>query len=165
MAEADQEYCLSCGSRLHQERGRRPHWLLPALALLAVAAAGAGGAVLSRPTESRPTIVALSPLEPAPATLPLGRRLVPWPAHDGFTVVLAAVPTRAGLARARRVALQALRAGFPEVGILVSSRYPDLHPGYYLVFSGVYDSLEEAQARLPRALARFPGAFARQVAR
>ncbi|MER3412365.1 MAG: hypothetical protein C4305_08780, partial [Thermoleophilia bacterium] len=137
----------------------------PSLALLAVATGGAAGTVLSQPQGSEKTIVALTPLPPAPETLPLGPRLIPWPGHAGFTIVLAAVPTRAGLTRARREAMRALRAGLPEVGILVSSRYPDLHPGYYLVFSGVYDSLEEAQTRLPRASARFPGAFARQIAR
>lgn len=108
-------------------------------------------------------LVALSPLLPAPAPSPVVKGLIPWPRHEGFTIILAARPAARGLAAARELALEARRAGLPEVGILLSSRYPDLHPGYYLVFSGVYDTLEEAQSRLPRAGRHFPAAYARHV--
>ena len=50
----------------------------------------------------------------------------------------------------RRVAVartrQARRKGLSPVGILDSSRYASLHPGYYVVFQGVYDSEPEAWA-------------------
>ena len=52
----------------------------------------------------------------------------------------------AALARAR-----AARAkGLPQVGILDSSRYASLHPGYWIVFSGVYASEAEATSALER---------------
>jgi hypothetical protein len=51
------------------------------------------------------------------------------------------------------------------VGILVSTSYAGLRPGYYVVFTGVYDSIEEAQGKLAAASARFPGAYAKQIAR
>lgn len=167
-----QEYCLECGERLEGAR-RRPHWLWPSLACLAVAAAGAAGAIAARAGGGgEKTIVALSPLVPAPAEAPGteaagrpgGRALIPWPGRHAYTVVLAAVPTRRGQGEARAQALRALRAGLPEVGILVSARYPGLHPGYYLVFSGVYDTLEEANSHLPKAASRFPSAYAREIA-
>jgi hypothetical protein len=34
------------------------------------------------------------------------------------------------------------------VGILDSSRYASLHPGYWVVFAGVYDSEAEATSAL-----------------
>lgn len=163
--EAGQEYCLDCGARLEQARRPSPHWLVPSLLLLLAAAAGAAGAVLAGRGKEPATVVALSPLQPVLAPLAGPRGLVPWPAHDGFTVIVAALPARRGLGPARAQALRARQAGLPEVGILLSDRYPDLHPGYYLVFSGIYDTLEEAQSHLPRAATRFPGAYARRVAR
>jgi hypothetical protein len=48
--------------------------------------------------------------------------------------------------------------------VLDSSRYPSLHPGYYVVFSGVYDSLSSAQAAASRAAdAGYGNAYARRV--
>ncbi len=162
--EPGQEYCLDCGRRLGPTR-RPLHWPAASLALLALAAAGAAGAVVATSGDEEGALLALSPLQPAPAALEGLRPLIPWPGHDGFTIVLAAVPARRGLGPARAQALRARRSGLPEVGVLVSDRYPDLHPGYYLVFSGIYDSLEEAHSHLPRAAARFPGAYARRIAR
>jgi hypothetical protein len=49
--------------------------------------------------------------------------------------------------------------------VLVSDRFASLHPGYYVVFSGVYDSLEEAQTAVGRVVSRFPNAYAREIAR
>ncbi len=79
-------------------------------------------------------------------------KLRSWPARrDGYTVVLSVVPSTAGPDVARTRALAAVAAGAPDVGVLASSRYSSLHPGYWLVFSGVYRTLDEALAALPRA--------------
>ena len=50
---------------------------------------------------------------------------------------------------------------FPEL----AGGFASLHPGYFVVWSGVYDTLEEAQTAATRALARFPNAYAREIAR
>ncbi len=42
----------------------------------------------------------------------------------------------------------ALRKGLKQVGVLDSSRYSSLHPGYFVVFAGIYDSEAEAQSAL-----------------
>jgi hypothetical protein len=79
-------------------------------------------------------------------------------------VVLESIPeSAAGLANARTKAERALRAGLPTVGILESSRYTSLHPGYYVVFSGVFPALAQAQVAAARAHAAFPGAYAREI--
>ncbi|MGH2668714.1 MAG: hypothetical protein ACRDH5_06280, partial [bacterium] len=63
-------------------------------------------------------------------------------------------------------AKQAIAAGLDQVGVLESSRYPSLHPGYLVVFSGVYRSLELAQDASARARDRgYADAYAAQVAR
>ena len=94
------------------------------------------------------------------------RGLATWPAgRRGYTLVLRSIPTSAGRATARSEALRAREAGMPDVGLLESSRYASLHAGYYVVFSGVYDSLEDAEAALARARARgFGFAYPREIA-
>ena len=51
----------------------------------------------------------------------------------------------------------ALKDGCRRSASLVSSSYPSLQPGYYIVFSGIFASLEEAQSSLDAAKARVPG--------
>jgi hypothetical protein len=180
-ADFGQEYCLECGNRLLPPR-RAPTvaaWIVPALVALAVATIGAAAAIAAthdHASRGSRAIVALSQLPPAPQAPPVAAKRVPkagttaqkliaWPSTNGYTIVLASLPLSAGAAAARTKALAALRAGLREVGILVSSSYPSLQPGYYVVFSGVYPSLEEAQSSLDRAKTSFPGAYARPIAR
>ena len=89
-----------------------------------------------------------------------------WPpGTDGFTVVLKSTPVSEGRGPAESSAQQALNAGLPEVGILASSNYTTLNPGYYVTFTGVYDSQNEAENALPRARSSgFPTAYVREVA-
>jgi hypothetical protein len=48
--------------------------------------------------------------------------------------------------------------------VLDSSNYSSLRPNYYVTFTGVYDTVNEAEAALPRARsAGFPLAYVRQV--
>jgi hypothetical protein len=51
----------------------------------------------------------------------------------------------------------------PSVGVIVSSRFSGLHPGYYVVFSGIYDSFEEARSAATRVGDRFRSAYPRQI--
>jgi hypothetical protein len=49
--------------------------------------------------------------------------------------------------------------------VLLSSRYSSLHPGYTVVFSGVYRSSAAATAALPAVHANgFPSAYQARVA-
>ena len=65
--------------------------------------------------------------------------------------MLASIPARGtGLAEATAKAKQALARGSRGVGVLDSAKFASLHPGYYVVFAGVYDSLDEAQTAATR---------------
>ncbi len=102
---------------------------------------------------------------PTPTT-PAQRGLFPWPAgRNGYTVVLESLPAAGnGRAAALHKARQALSAGLPEVGVLDSGQYSSLHPGYLVVFSGIYGSLAKAQSAASAAHAKgFGSAYARQI--
>jgi hypothetical protein len=90
---------------------------------------------------------------------------VAWPPNkDGFTVVLKSVPTSNGRSQAEAAAHRARDNGLSEVGILNSSDYSSLNPGYYVTFSGIYDTQSQANAALPNARSKgFPTAYAREV--
>ncbi|HEY8630706.1 MAG TPA: hypothetical protein VIL73_09270 [Gaiellaceae bacterium] len=105
---------------------------------------------------------------PATTTAPRPGTLTAWPAgQSGYTVVLESVPaSSSGRALALERARSASRAGLPEVGVLDSSRYSSLHPGYSVVFSGIYDSREEADRAQAAANAKgFSAAYVRQITR
>jgi hypothetical protein len=142
----------------------------PAAAPPAAALPSAPAALATVP---RPTITT-GPLPTAPgpttggttttgARLPAG--LTTWPARKiGYTDVLESLPLTAGRAAAIRLAEAAMRAGLPAPGVLVSARYASLHPGYYIVFSGIYGAAAEAFAALARARSHgFPDAYAARV--
>jgi len=181
-----QEYCLECGSRIVRPRGlvaalgawgrrRLPgypgDWIWPSLATLVIAASGAAAAIAATggTTAGAPrTLTATSPLaEPSRtvAAAPGGRRVLAWPAGNGYTIVLATYPVTDGGGAARDRAARALRAGLPQVGILLSSNFASLHPGYYVVFSGVYASQDDAEAALSTASRRFQNASVRPIER
>ena len=203
-AAPDHEYCLECGTRLAPPRrlsalgrswegrfGRYPgDWVFASLLLLLIAAGSAtAGIVAARDTDATTdvgTIVATSPVVPAPPAAPVAPTTtsaataptpkpkpaarpsgpIGWPNRNGFTVVLASIPARGtGRNDADAKAKLALSRGLRKVGILVSGKFSSLHPGYFVVFSGVYDTLDDAQTAATRALGRFPNAYAREIAR
>jgi hypothetical protein len=128
-------------------------------------------------TEAAPTLTAPEPTAPAttaapPATTapprtttaPRPPAVISWPAERrGWTIVLVSVPQSAGRPLATNRAADARRNGLEDVGVLNSSRFASLHPGYFVVFTGVYDSEAEATSSLPRARSVFPLAYARQI--
>ena len=78
--------------------------------------------------------------------------------------MLESIPTTAGRAEAVQKARAALEAGLKRVGVLDSSKYTSLHPGYFVVFSGVFSSFAEAQTALTTAQAAgYRAAYARQI--
>jgi hypothetical protein len=79
-------------------------------------------------------------------------------------VVLESIPTSAGRSVANQKARAAQKAGLEDVGVLNSSRYASLHPGYFVVFSGVFDSMADAQGVLETAqTSGYRAAYARQI--
>jgi hypothetical protein len=166
-------------------------WIWPSLLGLVIAALGATVAIaaqgddrdvlvgttnpgtLTQPTTQLPT-QPLATAPPPPPTVtarqpppaPRPGALVAWPAgQGGYTVVLSSIPTTAGRPRAVRKARQASSGGLADVGVLDSGDFSSLHPGYYVVFSGVYNTLADARAAANDARDRgFPQAYARQIA-
>lgn len=176
----------SVGLAWERRFGRYPgDWIWASMLLLLVAAGSAtAGIVAGRDTGTggSETVVATSPVvtappapaaakprptpTPAPAKPKPAAQLTEWPARDGYTVVLTSIPARGtGLDDARSKVKAARSSGVRDVGILVSSRFSSLHPGYYVVFAGVFDSLEEAQTATNRLSGRYPNAYARQITR
>ena len=188
--EPQQEYCLDCGARLPAGGGRRRSWVRPALFFLAVSAVATAiaiaiGALHSSsgtaaattttapppPTTTAVTTTATTPTPPPPKPKPKPKPkpsggLTTWPAGtNGYTVVLESIPSSAGAALPLAAARHAQRSGLPQVGVLASSSYASLHPGYSVVFSGVYPTSAAASAALPNAHARgFPSAYQARVA-
>jgi hypothetical protein len=156
-------------------------WIWATLGLLAVAAIGAATAVAASrdnssasktligtttpgvttrqavrttpvPAETQPPAAQTVPSATAPTPRPAPRRqrtLRVWPAGErGWTIVL-----RSETARpiALREARRAIAAGLRDVGVIDSADYSSLHPGYFVVFSGVYTSQADAEEALETA--------------
>jgi uncharacterized OB-fold protein len=92
--------------------------------------------------------------------------LIAWPGPAAYTIVLASIPISSGKAGAREKALQALNSGLlSDVGVLKSSDYSSLHPGYYVVFSGIFSSQSAAMRHLAAARkAGFDSPYQKRVA-
>ena len=123
------------------------------------------------PTETLPTETGGEPPPPTD-TEPVGPPPPPpppagpieWPAgQSGYTIVLASLPESAGRGPALRAAQRAAQQGLTETGVLNSSEYSSLHPGYWVVFSGIYNSESEARSALDTARSSYPQAYARQI--
>jgi hypothetical protein len=87
---------------------------------------------------------------PAPPPPPRPKAtLVFWPAgKSGWTIVLDSVPATNGRAGAVAEAKQAARLGLEQVGVIESSGFSSLHPGYFVVFAGIYETEAEAQSHV-----------------
>lgn len=164
-------------------------WIWASLVTLPVAGAGAAAAIAFgggpgsaagttavAPTPRIAVTTGEAPLPSAPepgttpartATAPHGKGRFEWPAgRDGWTIVLFSYPVATGTTAALATASRATQAGLPEVGLLDSGTFASLHPGYYVVFTGVYSSPSEAEAALRSVRAAgFSSAYTRQIAR
>ena len=182
----DQRFCVECGLRLPTVTGglaawrrgwvRRFGWY-PGdwvwLTLLAGAVAAAGTAVAVKEGHGHAAVASAATTYVAPAPRlsprttargPSGRTV--WPAElDGWTVVLVQSPAPNGRKGAAAFAAHAAHDGLPQVGVLDSSSFGTLHPGYYVVFSGVYGAAGDAQAALQTVHARgFAAAYVTRIA-
>jgi hypothetical protein len=107
------------------------------------------------------------PTAPEPGSLAPGSGRTVWPANEaGWTIVLVSYPKTFGHPQALDTATKAAKKGLNEVGVVDSSSYASLQPGYYVVFAGIYASRAEADAAVGTARqAGFPGAYSREIAR
>jgi hypothetical protein len=88
-----------------------------------------------------------------------------WPpGKSGFTVVLASMTTKA---EAEDKLAKAKAAGISTAAILHSDDFPTLNPGYWVVFDGQYDSVDQAQgqAASDRGKGEFSDAYPRFVSK
>jgi hypothetical protein len=165
-------------------------WIWPALlALLVAAGAGAASALwLADRSSANDTVVATSPgasslqqttqTAPEPTTTPTtatapapppppppANTLTLWPpARSGWTVVLDSLPSVNGRAPATAEARQALHLGLKKVGVLDSAQFSSLHPGYYVVFFGIFASQTAAQSSIIDAHQKgYGGAYPRRI--
>jgi hypothetical protein len=113
----------------------------------------------ARPGSSTPAVT---------GTTPHPNTLIEWPSSrsSAYTIVLASLPAASGRSQPLALAHKALSAGLGDVGILDSKRFASLHPGYFVVFSGTFDSYSAASGALSQAHANgFSAAYVRQVSR
>jgi len=132
----------------------------PVTATVALPTVPSGTPTTSGPPET--------PTQPPPSSSkPSPGGLTAWPANqNGYTVVLESVPVSGGRSLALDRARAASQAGLPQVGILNSSLYSSLHPGYWVVFSGIYASSGAADSAAGAAQAKgFGSAYSRQITR
>jgi hypothetical protein len=174
VAAASQEYCLQCGLRLPGS-GRFGYVPLKerrvAVPLLLTLVAAAGGAVAAiaatrDETAPAPAITALGGNVTVPRAA-AGPVLATWPANtDGWTIVLQSLPKRGrGKATATAIASAARKRGLPQVGIIDSGRFASLHPGYWTVFTGVYETQPDANGVLQQARTVVKTAHVQRIAR
>jgi hypothetical protein len=117
-------------------------------------------------TPTRTTTTASTLTAPGPPP-PLGptKRLTTWPpGRSAWTIVLDSLPRVNGRTFANTEAQQALHLGLKRIGILDSSKFSSLHPGYFVVFMGIYDSQAAAQSAIIDAhRGGFGGAYPRRI--
>jgi hypothetical protein len=169
---------------------RVPGRFWPILAALLVAAVMTGVAILiSRGNDEGPEVIAAtgpsSISTPSTETLPTETtaetqsdttptatepppkpELVDWPpSQNGYTIVIASLPASGGRAQAIKKAREVLATGLPEVGVIDAGQFSSLHPGYYVVFSGVYPDQREALNGIGRVQRLYSAAYIRQISR
>ena len=162
-------------------------WIWPSLLALVIAAlAGAGAAAfVSHDTSGAAYVTRTSPAQtvtptiaPPEATTTTRKAKKParpkkratqalkvWPAGEsGWTVVLQSLPAANGRAFALAQARAAQHSGVTDVGIIDSSNYSSLHPDYYVLFSGVYNSFDDANTGATSAHSHgYPRAYPRRI--
>jgi hypothetical protein len=121
------------------------------------------------PTPSLPVLQTTTEAA-VPPTLPTTTQrpsaLTAWTLADGYTVVLVSLPRANGRARAEDEAKLAIAKGLTDVGVIDSNEFSGLAPGYFVVFSGVFQTGSAAEAHLANAdAAGFHAAYERHITR
>jgi hypothetical protein len=122
------------------------------------------GPLLTAPEPTKTTKTSTAATTPKPQPKPVIPAVVTWPRPQrGWTIVLLSLPQTGGSAAADAKAAEARQGGLRRVGVINSSRFASLHPGYFVVFTGIFDTQTEAVSALQRARAVFPSAYAREI--
>ena len=168
----DQTYCLECGHPTPRAprltRGSR--YGLAIAAGLVVLGLGAGALAYAVSQDDDPkgatagsTITDVTPTAPIndPSTeftfpTDIGTGELP---PDTWTAIVSSVRDET---EARDTA-DRLAGGGEESGVLFSSDYPDLRPGYWVVYSGEFPSRDGAAAHARSLAGSFPGAYPRYI--
>ena len=151
-----QEYCLECGLRLpgRSRLGPLPtetrDLRLRVAALACIAVAGAGVAIAAVDTDDGPEPI----LTATGGSVTDARRATAHASPSG-RAPRAAGRSSSSRSRRRRAATQAVAvaqqarvSGLRTVGVLDSSQFASLRPGYWMTFSGRYPSEAEATGLL-----------------
>ena len=167
-----QDWCLECGEAVSTRIARSPGWKLPAAIVGGVVALAAAVLLLAflelsddadraasvpsptaTPTATPEATPTATPTEdatdpeasPTPEQSPTpapAAEVASWPAgEEAWTVVVLSSTSKAD---ADRRAKELVDAGTPA-GVLRSDDYSSLRAGYWVVFSGQYETREEAQ--------------------
>ena len=171
VAAETQEYCLQCGLRLPGTGRfgfvplRERKVTLPLLVTLVAAAGGAVAAIAATRDASAPAPAIVATGGSVTVAQPTsGPALAGWPANaDAWTIVLQSIRKDKGRAEAMSVVEAARQRGLPRVGILDSGRFASLHPGYWTVFTGVYETQPDANGALQQARAVVKTAHVQRV--
>ena len=171
--DTHQEYCLVCGLRLP---GRERVGPLPVdirglrlriggLAVVACVGAVIAIAFVSEGPANDRVRTATGGSVVAPRTSVDPRtRLTIWPrSQSGWTIVLASIPKTGRRDKAVAIAQRARSRGLPRVGVLDSSRFASLRPGYWMTFTGRFENEAEATGSLRRARAAVKGARVQRI--
>ncbi len=119
------------------------------------------------PTDTVPTDTVPTDTMPTDTTTPTDTTAAGgWPAgQTGWAVILASKSqSQFQEADAQAIAGEASSAGVSMVGVLDSSQFPSLNPGYWAVFSGPYATQAEATAAAATIQGQgYPDAYPREV--
>jgi len=177
----EQEWCLRCGAAVGTRIATAQGWRVPlvltgllvVLAAVAIAIAiiqladdtdevPADASVTPTPSavQTPPPTPSATPPPPPTSTPDSGGSVAEWPAGtDGWTVVLA---SKSSEDAARDSAESFSSEGIPDVGILNSDDFNSLKSGFWVVYSGEFDSQAEAAEALDDVDA--PDAYIRRIA-
>lgn len=89
-----------------------------------------------------------------------------WPVdQSGFAVIMASKDSATFTREdAQLIADEAMVAGVQMVGVLDSSSFPSLNPGYWAVYSGPFNTLDQAKIAADEIrILGYPEAYAREV--
>jgi SPOR domain len=125
------------------------------------------GTVTGFPTVTGPTTTAPAttdetvPTETEPETTPgAGTGSSDWPAGEtAWTAVLSSVRSESDA----RAAKSRVAASGEPAGVLFSSDFPGLRPGYWVVFSGTFPGRAAAESQANALRSDFPDAYARRI--
>lgn len=102
-------------------------------------------------SDPRPSVTPVQPAPrpraPAASPKPSLRPSDDWPGGSGYTTILVSVASET---EARRVQAQASERGL-DAGVLFSTNYRSLRPGFWVVFSGTSPSKQDADRRTAQA--------------